>query len=361
MADLQLTTASFMAQARLLHHLAHEYSQGRWLALGGGGYEVYGVVPRSWALLWAEMTGRQVPKRIPEDWRSRWHGEAGGPLPERFHDEPGLAELRAQAPESTGFGGPAAGMTSGDAAARNQTTLERVRRLMLPAPQRVAYPLPLLRADAPSAAVPGVVHLLGAMPETRTARLETARGPLLLRDWCPVSLLQRLRVDPGMDAFTRDPRREQRLLERVAAHPDTCLTLAHTPGGSIVGQVTICAPEGRWGADEGLFELAFEVSRGWRRAGLGSALLAFATGADWIEYVILLAEGHAWHWDGEASDLDAGAYQAVLTTLLSRVGFAPEPAAEPGVSPAAANVLLVRVGGRVAPQRVAAFRRLLRR
>ena len=35
---------------------------GRWLALGGGGYDVYRVVPRSWALLWAEMAGRPLPK-----------------------------------------------------------------------------------------------------------------------------------------------------------------------------------------------------------------------------------------------------------------------------------------------------------
>ena len=40
---------------RLFHELAHELCEGRWLALGGGGYAIYEVVPRAWTLLFAEM------------------------------------------------------------------------------------------------------------------------------------------------------------------------------------------------------------------------------------------------------------------------------------------------------------------
>jgi acetoin utilization deacetylase AcuC-like enzyme len=39
----------------LFHELAHELCEGRWLALGGGGYAIYEVVPRAWTLFFAEM------------------------------------------------------------------------------------------------------------------------------------------------------------------------------------------------------------------------------------------------------------------------------------------------------------------
>jgi acetoin utilization deacetylase AcuC-like enzyme len=42
----------------IFHELAHELCEGRWLALGGGGYAIYEVVPRAWTLLFAEMVER---------------------------------------------------------------------------------------------------------------------------------------------------------------------------------------------------------------------------------------------------------------------------------------------------------------
>src|SRR5437899_1887763 len=42
----------------LIHELAHQHAAGRWVATGGGGYEIVGVVPRAWSHLLAEMLGR---------------------------------------------------------------------------------------------------------------------------------------------------------------------------------------------------------------------------------------------------------------------------------------------------------------
>ena len=42
------------------HDLAHEYADGRWVALGGGGYAVVEVVPRSWTHLVAIAAGAPV-------------------------------------------------------------------------------------------------------------------------------------------------------------------------------------------------------------------------------------------------------------------------------------------------------------
>ena len=40
---------------RVFHELAHELCEGRWVALGGGGYAVREVVPRAWTIFFAEM------------------------------------------------------------------------------------------------------------------------------------------------------------------------------------------------------------------------------------------------------------------------------------------------------------------
>lgn len=345
LANLQLTARALEHASRLLHRLAHRLCGGRWLAWGGGGYDLYRVVPRHWALLWAEMSGRSVPDRVPESWRSRWQAEARRSLPETFRDS----------------SVEAAPVAAAQAAERNRRTVERVRRLLLPAPQRLAFPLPLLRPETASAAVPGIVRLLGSMPETRTATIDTRRGAVLLRDWCPPSYVARLHADVGLAAFTRDPARELRLLEDVALHPDSCLTLAHTPEGTIIGQVTICAPERRWAALDGVLELAFEVARSWRHGGLGTHLLGFGTGAEWIEHVILVAEGYAWHWDMEDTGLDAFGYRDLLARFLGRAGFVREVTGEPDIAASTANVFLARIGREVPPERVAAFRaRLLR-
>ena len=86
LAHLRVTTTAMGAAARLVDLVAHRYAGGRWLATGGGGYDVYRVVPRSWSLVWLAGAHREVPAAIPPAWRERWAGEAlrygQAPLPE---------------------------------------------------------------------------------------------------------------------------------------------------------------------------------------------------------------------------------------------------------------------------------------
>lgn len=87
LTHLSLTTASFVEGAALVHRLAHEYCAGRWVAVGSGGYDWRRVVPRSWAILWAEMSGRPLPDSLPQSWRDRWLGEAEEPRPGQLLDD----------------------------------------------------------------------------------------------------------------------------------------------------------------------------------------------------------------------------------------------------------------------------------
>jgi acetoin utilization protein AcuC len=92
LAHLRVTTSAMGRGARLLDEVAHRFAGGRWLATGGGGYDVYRVVPRAWALTWLAGAHREPPARIPTEWRERWGAEAGrygqAPIPEHFEDDP---------------------------------------------------------------------------------------------------------------------------------------------------------------------------------------------------------------------------------------------------------------------------------
>ncbi|WP_157884160.1 acetoin utilization protein AcuC [Arthrobacter alpinus] len=52
--------------------LAEKVCGGRWLATGGGGYDLYSAVPRIWSHLMAIVAGKPVPLRtaVPEAWRT---------------------------------------------------------------------------------------------------------------------------------------------------------------------------------------------------------------------------------------------------------------------------------------------------
>jgi acetoin utilization protein AcuC len=58
LAHLAATTRIWPKIGTMFHQLAHELCEGRWLALGGGGYAIREVVPRAWTLLFAEMVER---------------------------------------------------------------------------------------------------------------------------------------------------------------------------------------------------------------------------------------------------------------------------------------------------------------
>ncbi|MCW2581665.1 MAG: acuC, partial [Klenkia sp.] len=55
---------------RAVHDLAHEVCDGKWIALGGGGYGLVRCVPRAWTHLLAEMGGDPLAPTtpVPDSW-----------------------------------------------------------------------------------------------------------------------------------------------------------------------------------------------------------------------------------------------------------------------------------------------------
>jgi acetoin utilization protein AcuC len=122
LAHLLVTTTAHGEAARLVDAIAHRHAGGRWLATGGGGYDAYRVVPRTWALVWLAGVHREPPPSTPAAWRDRWADEAArygqAPLPETFDDAP-----------NAGF---EVGATQEAAEERAVETASLVRREVLP-------------------------------------------------------------------------------------------------------------------------------------------------------------------------------------------------------------------------------------
>jgi GNAT superfamily N-acetyltransferase len=192
-----------------------------------------------------------------------------------------------------------------------------------------------------------LLHRQGSNTPSRTKVLETKQGMLLVRDFCPPSLIERLRAESGLCAFARLPEREHQLLLDIANSPDCALTIAHTPTGKIVGQVTIAPLDDWWEGIENAYEVAIEVSSHWRGVGLARQVLAFALEVEAVEDIILVALGLSWHWDLQGLGISVFHYRQMIARLFASQGFQEYETTEPDISMEFGNILLVRIGKNV--------------
>ncbi len=86
LAHLALTLDDYHVLADRLHELAHTHAGGRWVAVGGGGYQVATVVPRAWTVYFARMGDQEVPHELPWDFLHRAEEQTGMRPPGTFLD-----------------------------------------------------------------------------------------------------------------------------------------------------------------------------------------------------------------------------------------------------------------------------------
>lgn len=88
LAHLALTIDGQRMSYEAIHRWAHRYADGRWIAVGGGGYEWVDVVPRAWTHLIAEAAGAPIDPQAstPEGFRSHVMQALGRPAPLRMTD-----------------------------------------------------------------------------------------------------------------------------------------------------------------------------------------------------------------------------------------------------------------------------------
>jgi GNAT superfamily N-acetyltransferase len=200
---------------------------------------------------------------------------------------------------------------------------------------------------------PDLLQRSAACP--RRSTFETAAGSLILHSFCPPSLVASLRADRGLHAFARVPQKEHQLLLGIAERPDCTLTLAYTPSGEIVGQVTL-APLEHWWQDIGnAYEIAVEVSAGWRKLGIAHRLLSFALEIESLEEYLILGLGLSWHWDYVSLGISRFRYREMIARLFAAHGFSEYLTSEPNIRMDPANILVARLGSRLAEESMNRF------
>ncbi len=90
LTHLSLTMKSYRKIPELVNRAADRYTEGRWIAVGGGGYDIWRVVPRAWSLIWAEINGIELQGTLPEAWLTKWQEKAPVDLPSCWDDRADL-------------------------------------------------------------------------------------------------------------------------------------------------------------------------------------------------------------------------------------------------------------------------------
>ena len=319
LAHLRVTTTAMGEAARFVDLVAHRYAGGRWLATGGGGYDVYRVVPRSWSLVWLAGAHRDVPAAIPPAWRERWSDEAlrygQAPLPDSFVDPPNAGE-----PVDTG---------QAAAEARSDAIAALVRRIAVPRLLREARD----RGWWDPLGEPGAASGAGTVDGTSTASVI----PSIDREAWDRLTLARGVVAPG------DPAEGHALI--AAGLADGLRATVAIEGTTVVGAAVSRVAGG--GGPAAL--LALGVAPGRRRRGLATTLLGThvsASGPDAADGAGIAAEVTVGERDPH-EPLDGRVRREIARRLLGGAGFEvsqAEPAVRAADPDAIAGIRIVGSG-----------------
>lgn len=87
---------------RIARDIADRYCDGKWIAVGGGGYDIWRVVPRAWAQIWLAMKGKSAPTgTLPAKWLQAWQNESPVPFIGTWQDPNPLYEAIPRKQEIT--------------------------------------------------------------------------------------------------------------------------------------------------------------------------------------------------------------------------------------------------------------------
>lgn len=88
MTHLSLTSKSFEEIPRIVNRLSDLYTGGKWIAVGGGGYNIFQVVPRMWAQVWLSMNNIKAPRgKLPEHFIDTYQSRSKTEFPLNWEDD----------------------------------------------------------------------------------------------------------------------------------------------------------------------------------------------------------------------------------------------------------------------------------
>ncbi len=113
LTHLMLTTGTYEAVGRILGGLAEDLCGGRWIAAGGGGYDVT-AVPRVWTVMCSTMLGVSLDDALPAEWLRECNHQVGSVPADKSLRDRTKAEEEAHVPRQT------------------KRTVEELRRILFP-------------------------------------------------------------------------------------------------------------------------------------------------------------------------------------------------------------------------------------
>jgi acetoin utilization protein AcuC len=100
LADLALTLPGYQELFKRIVQYAENFTNGRIVATGGGGYATWTAVPRVWGSLYAALSAQELPYQLPKTWLDLWQPHSSEMLPETLNDPepdiPRVAEIDTQ-------------------------------------------------------------------------------------------------------------------------------------------------------------------------------------------------------------------------------------------------------------------------
>ena len=324
LAHLRVTTSAHALAARVVDAVAHRWARGRWLATGGGGYDAYRVVPRTWALTWLAGAHREPRAETPVAWRDRWEGDAAA------FGTPGMPDTYLDPPNA----GLSVGSEQVAANEASLLTLARVRAVALPALVREAEDrgwwgprlewagreivrgtaTPGARSSMPAgAAVRDVEPVVMLLRAAELTRLDLA--PRTIPPFDPADALALLLAAATAGARIVGAVSGSAIVGVAVAAPSVAPRGAAAAGAAAAGGVV---GPGAHGHGEVL--LAVGVAPAWRGRGLGRALLGRLVSerpaAAGMSATVNVAERDV------ADPADVAQRIEVATRLLQGAGFA---------------------------------------
>lgn len=187
---------------------------------------------------------------------------------------------------------------------------------------------------------------------------KSARGirsaEVRIRSFCSPPEISRLAFHSqfGSHAQYKSLYTKRESLERIAAQPDACVTLALVDDQSIVGFGVLAYPEPseRWAQlqPQVMMEVkAIEVARDWRSKKVAGRILENLMGHPLIEEKIAYMVGYSWTWDLDGTRMTAQQYRQMLIRLFEPFGFIEYQTNEPNICLKAENLFMGRVGEKV--------------
>lgn len=88
LTHLSVTHRTFQTIPQIVHQCAAQYTDGKWIAIGGGGYNIFQVAPLAWAQVYNAMLGNPpLTGEIPKSWIDKWQQKSKIKMPHTWNED----------------------------------------------------------------------------------------------------------------------------------------------------------------------------------------------------------------------------------------------------------------------------------